>query len=226
MRDNIDHPAVQMALKLGPKYGINAMKDPDSVFHLIKYFRRLALAIGALSEDEQFYDKSKFEGLKLLDLACGTENLPLKNKKFAPWICRATSSLGADATGVDIEYPTMKKVRKKKKKNEKVPSSEQGWHFVQRDLTEEGAIDQETFPSDHYDVVVCTAFAGYTDATLDDPSIATFRDFFEDDYWEFVERIDAQAIRVLKESGIYMKNDTIYTKTNGKMLFKKDFPNT
>ncbi len=211
--ENASHPVVKLAFEVGPKYGVDIKNRPEVLSQLIKNFGKLALAVGALDEKQHELDREKFKDKKFLDLACGSEVLPVPTKnRFAPWLCRTLSYLGADVTGVDLYYPILKKVKRKKRPMINEPSAETGWHFVQRDLTQMGAIDASVFPDGVFDAVACIGFIGYSDVTLDDPHIKSIRLEDPQRYIDIIVEIDTQVTRVLKEAGIYARNDSVFQK--------------
>jgi len=212
--DNQDDSIVKLALEVGPKYGV-PKKRAEALSQLIKNFRKLALAVGAADAQKNTLDRSKFKGMKFLDLACGTELLPVPVKnRFAPWLCRTTSYLGADSTGVDLYYPVS---------NKNQPSTESGWHFVQKDLTQIGAVDASTFPDGTFDVATCIGFMGYSDVILDDPHVKPIRLKDPDRYDDILLEIDTQVTRVLKEGGIYVRNDSVFQKKGDDLKHLQDF---
>lgn len=127
-------------------------------------------------------------------------------KLHQPWVCRLLAQCGAEVTGVDLSYP----------RYSPEPQVEPDWHFEQRDLTQSGSINPQSFPTRHYDFVLCNRFIG-PDA-LAAPELMTLRDHSPKSY-EAVERsLLQQLTRVLKQEGTFLWNGKAYRPKGRKFL--------
>ncbi|MBI5412614.1 class I SAM-dependent methyltransferase [Candidatus Peregrinibacteria bacterium] len=229
------------------RYNVRS-NDQGTSRYIVGQLIKFGEAIGAIDPRTYAIQYARFRALKVLDLACGCEGYMKEAERngrntggasanfFGPWLCRTLSMLEANVTGVDREFPrSIVKTEKKGRNPKRVGMPESEWIFVQRDLTQLDAIDQEHFPDNSFDAVSCTRFIGNKSGPvevhgtiLDPVSILgsaapladtwEMRELWEEDneaYCRTLKGIREAAQRILREGGVFMLNTDVEIKTNG-----------
>ncbi len=153
-------------------------------------------------------------GKKVLDIACGSNKSCAvyprnRSRMYEPWFARFAGIMGAEVMGID--------------RRESDP--DRHYHFLQGDFVKPTTLD--IFDAELFDIVNNSAFL-VAPSRIDADAKSTLPTtpellFHHSD--SSLERIDdtitKQVLRILKESGYYLYNESIYQKVGGQFVRKK-----
>lgn len=170
-------------------------QDNDSVVvRIVGRLRLFAEAVGAFGNNFAL-DRTKIRGLKVLDLACGTDFYSDLGRKAEPWFCRTLCHLGVGVTGVDIKYP------------KSAVNGVEDWRFVQMDLTRPKDL-QRHFRDRTFNVVHSNAFLEMVG--IPESRARQLSSMDKVSYERLVLSLLKETRRMLKAGGKAVINDKVY----------------
>ena len=135
-------------------------------------------------------------------------------------MCRITSHLGAQVIGVDQYFPRYERVTKKGRAK-LVGRTDPDWTFVQRDLLQEGALDEKTFPNDTFDFVYCYDFFDDDEAMHNAASVTTMRDNQPEQFGKVFTLLCGNIVRTMRENAIFVLGKDVFEKKNDQLSLRK-----